>query len=83
MIDIAGADKVKAIINKKFPDKIVFKIGKYKDGYLAMAARTNNSFNDPYYFVKRNTVTQFLPMNDFSGFNRAFGPDKIYDNGKA
>ena len=75
--------KVKAIINKKFPDKTVFKIGKYKGGYLVMAAKTNNSFDDPYYLVKGSSVTQFLPMNDFAGFNAAFGKNKIYDNGEA
>lgn len=83
MIDIAGADKVKSMINKKFPGKTVFKIGKYKNGYLVMAAETNNSFEDPYYFVNGSSITPFLPMNDFAGFNAAFGKNKIYDNGEA
>ena len=51
MIAIADADKIKGLFKKKFPNKTVFKIGKYKNGYLVIASETNNDFNDPYYFV--------------------------------
>lgn len=82
MIDITGADKVKSLFKSKFPGKTVFKIGKYKDGYLAIASETNNDFDDPYYFVKGDSITKFLPMSDFAGVNQAFGRNKIYDNGE-
>lgn len=83
MVSIAEADKVKKLVSSKFKGKTVFKIGKYKDGYLVLASETNNSFNDPYYFVKGGSVTQFLPMEDFAGFNQAFGKGLIYDNHQA
>lgn len=80
MVSIKEANDVKSTITSKFKNFTVFKIGKYKDGYLAMASTTNDDMNDPYYFVKGNTIEKFSPINDFPGFNKAFAENLIYDN---
>ena len=83
MIAIADVDKIKGLFKRKFPSKTVFKIGKYKNGYLVIASETNDDYNDPYYFVSGTSITQFSPMTDFAGVNAAFSKYKVYDNGEA
>ena len=83
MVSITEAKKVKSLIEQKMSGKTVFKIGKYKDGYLVIASDTNYDFNDPYYYVKDNNINHFLPFEDPDGVSLAFGKNKIYDNGKA
>ena len=67
-----------AIIEKKFPDRKVTKVGNYKGNFLLVAPSKElgplNDTSTPYFIVNKNTgaVGKFTPTSDISGFTNAF-----------
>lgn len=71
-------EKAIDIIERKFPDRKVTKVGNYKGDYLLVAPSKKlgplNDMSTPYYIVNKQTgaVGKFTPTADISGFTNAF-----------
>ena len=67
-------------VKGKFPDRKVFKVGKYKNGYLVLCGRTNMEKDRPFQLVVSDIANDFSPIDDFEGFDNAFGPGLLMES---
>lgn len=67
-----------AIVEKRFPDRKVTKVGNYKGNFLLVAPSKKlgplNDTSSPTFIVDKKTgaVGKFTPTDDISGFANAF-----------